>query len=139
LGWDKIQVVKTALAGSEATAYAIADNRTAELAEWNYEELGAVIRSLQAEDFDLSVLGFADHELEPLLAADWSPQAVGALPGTGGAAESDHAVVFSPATWGPVKEAIDLWRETFDSLAISEPEAIEAICTEYLDSRREPN
>ena len=35
LGWKEITVVRTTLKGAEATAYAIADNRTGELAEWD--------------------------------------------------------------------------------------------------------
>ena len=34
LGMDRVWVRRTELLGSERTAYAIADNRTAELAEW---------------------------------------------------------------------------------------------------------
>src|SRR4051812_21419375 len=34
LGWQTVWIVRTDLAGSEATAYAIADNRTGELSKW---------------------------------------------------------------------------------------------------------
>ena len=37
LGWRSIAVVRTKLSGAERTAYALADNRTAELAEWSPE------------------------------------------------------------------------------------------------------
>ena len=40
LGWTKIAIVRTDLANSEATAFSIADNRTAELAEWDDSGLG---------------------------------------------------------------------------------------------------
>lgn len=43
LGWETVDCVRTKLTGSEATAYAIADNRTAELAEWNHEYLQAIL------------------------------------------------------------------------------------------------
>ena len=35
LGWKEVAIVRSPLAGAEATAYAIADNRTSELAEWD--------------------------------------------------------------------------------------------------------
>jgi ParB-like chromosome segregation protein Spo0J len=35
LGWQDIKIIRTPLKGSEATAYAIADNRSSELAEWD--------------------------------------------------------------------------------------------------------
>ena len=41
LGWKEIQIVRTDLAGVQATAFGIADNRSAELAEWD-EKLGDV-------------------------------------------------------------------------------------------------
>ena len=38
LGWDEISVIQSGLAPSELVAFAIADNRTAELAEWDMGE-----------------------------------------------------------------------------------------------------
>jgi len=64
LGWETIAVVQTALESSEATAYAIADNRTAELAEWDNEVLMGTLEGLQLEDPDLlAAAGFTDDEL----------------------------------------------------------------------------
>lgn len=60
LGWDKIDVVRTKLEGPEAIAFAIADNRTGELAEWDSGVLSETLKSLQAMDFDLGAIGF-DH------------------------------------------------------------------------------
>ena len=73
-GWDKIAVVRTKLKGAEAIAYAIADNRSAELAEWNFEVLGKVLASLQEDDPNIGLeLGWAEHELVNIVAADWTP------------------------------------------------------------------
>lgn len=63
LGWTEIQIVRTALAGVDATAFGIADNRTAELAEWD-EKLGDVLLSLRAEDFPLDDIGFDEADLQ---------------------------------------------------------------------------
>lgn len=65
LGWSEIQIVRTALAGVDATAFGIADNRTAELAEWD-ENLADVLASLKAEDFPLAEIGFDDADLAEL-------------------------------------------------------------------------
>ena len=71
LGWKEIAVVRSALAGSEATAYAIADNRTAELAEWDDDALKQTLAALQIEDEDLAVAtGFDAKEIDALLAPD---------------------------------------------------------------------
>jgi site-specific DNA-methyltransferase (adenine-specific) len=68
LGWETITVVQTDLQGSEATAYAIADNRTAELAEWNDDVLAASLASLNDQDESLlSDLAFSEQELEMLI------------------------------------------------------------------------
>ena len=67
LGWETIAIVRSPLAGSEATAYAIADNRSAELAEWDQAALAEQLQALQSEDFDLSAVGFEAAEVEAML------------------------------------------------------------------------
>ena len=68
LGWDEITCVMTSLTGSEATAYAIADNRTAELAEWDDPVLMATLQSLEYEDRELlEACGYTEAELEKLI------------------------------------------------------------------------
>lgn len=68
LGWESIDIVRTDLEGADRVAFAIADNRTAELAEWEDETLAAALASL-AEDptFDLDVTGFDEGEVDALL------------------------------------------------------------------------
>ena len=67
LGWKEITVVRTELKGSEATAYAIADNRTGELAEWDEDALAQTLAALQIEDEELLLVsGFIEQELNAL-------------------------------------------------------------------------
>lgn len=66
LGWKRIDIVRSELLGSEAVAYAIADNRTAELAEWDDEVLSSQLQSLAAEGFDLDAVAFSSEELDAL-------------------------------------------------------------------------
>lgn len=73
LGWKTIHVTRSSLQGTEATAFAIADNRTAELAEWDYPALTQVFEDLQGIGFDLKEIGWEPHETEPLLKADFDP------------------------------------------------------------------
>lgn len=71
LGWKEIAIVRSTLAGSEATAYAIADNRTAELAAWDDDALAQTLAALQIEDEDLALAtGFDAKEIDALLAPD---------------------------------------------------------------------
>lgn len=65
LGWSEIQIVRTALAGVDATAFGIADNRTAELAEWE-DSLSDVLRSLADANVDLDEIGFTPKEIDEL-------------------------------------------------------------------------
>jgi DNA modification methylase len=68
LGLAKVPVhVATDLSPEKAKAYRLADNKTAELAEWNMELLPIELKDLQAADFDLSMLGFDQEELAKLL------------------------------------------------------------------------
>lgn len=71
LGWTDIKVVRTDLTGSEATAYAIADNRTGDPeigSLWNTKELAETLAALKAEGDDLAtVTGFSPDELAALI------------------------------------------------------------------------
>ncbi len=67
LGWETINAVRSDLAGVEMTAYAIADNRTAELADWDWGALGQVVRTLHEDGFDLNAVGFEAAELGVLM------------------------------------------------------------------------
>jgi hypothetical protein len=70
LGWTEIEITRTELAGVEATAFAIADNRTAELAEWEEDKLNAVLKSLQDEGVDLVDVGYSPEDLDRFAAAE---------------------------------------------------------------------
>jgi ParB-like chromosome segregation protein Spo0J len=73
LGWTEIQIARTELAGVEATAFAIADNRTAELAEWD-DNLGEVLQSLASDGYDLSKIGFDQSDLDALFGENASSE-----------------------------------------------------------------
>jgi DNA modification methylase len=62
LGWTEIKVVRSKLKGSDITAYAIADNRTAELAEWDLDVLPGTLEAL-GKEFDLGEIGFDKDDL----------------------------------------------------------------------------
>jgi len=68
LGLEKVPVhVATDLSPEQVKAYRIADNKTAELAEWNYELLPIELGELRACNFDLGLMGFDQDELAKLL------------------------------------------------------------------------
>ena len=71
LGWTKIEITRTELIGSAATAFAIADNRSAELAEWDEDALAKVLESLKVEDADLlAATGYDAAEVDKMVGAE---------------------------------------------------------------------
>jgi len=97
LGLEKAPVhVAKDLSPAQIKAYRIADNKSGELAEWNFDLLPIELNELQAMEFDLASLGFDEKELTKLLNAG------------GNAGLTDPDEVPSPpdeATTGPG----DLW------------------------------
>ena len=66
MGLPKVPVhVATDLTPEQIRAYRIADNKTNELAEWDFEKLSAELNGLP--DFDMTQFGFDDKELTQLL------------------------------------------------------------------------
>ena len=63
-------VVADHLTPEQVQAYRIADNKTGEIAEWDFALLPMELKDLQNADFDLSVLGFDPEELDKLLNGD---------------------------------------------------------------------
>ena len=70
LGLEKAPVhVAKDLSPAQIKAYRIADNKSGELAEWNFDLLPIELDELQAMEFDLASLGFDEKELTKLLNA----------------------------------------------------------------------
>ena len=93
-------IVLDHLSEIQKRAYIIADNRLPLNAGWDEEMLRLELAELQADDFDLDVLGFSDEELGELLGADED-----AADGTD--ADDEDQIPEAPAT--PVTRPGDLW------------------------------
>ena len=71
LGLTEVPVhVAKDLTPDQVRAYRIADNKLAELAEWNMELLPLELGQLQSSDFDLGILGFDQDELAKILGGE---------------------------------------------------------------------
>ena len=71
LGMDKLPVrVLVGLTPEQIRAFRIADNRTADLADWDLDLLPSELAELDAMGFDLTTIGFSDEELARLLNED---------------------------------------------------------------------
>ena len=67
LGWTHLAVNTTDLSGPDATAYSIADNRSASFAEWDEAGLLSMLKSL--DEFTPDDLGFNSDEISAMLAS----------------------------------------------------------------------
>ena len=68
LGLERVPVVVAShLTPEQVRAYRIADNKTAEIAEWNYDLLPIELSALQEANYDLGLLGFNAEELAKLM------------------------------------------------------------------------
>ena len=95
-------VVLDHLTPAQRRAYVIADNQLALNAGWDEARLSAELQALLADDFDLSLLGFGDGEIDKLLAADVD----GDEGGDGGGASAEE--IPEPPI-NPASRAGDLW------------------------------
>lgn len=67
LGWDYVAVVLADDDEDTARAFGLADNRTAELSEWNDENLALELEKLSEAGFPVSGLGWDDDDLDKIL------------------------------------------------------------------------
>jgi ParB-like chromosome segregation protein Spo0J len=64
LGWTSINCVVSDLDDLNQMAFALADNRTSELAEWDMDILQQQLAQLELNDFDVDMLSFDDLDLD---------------------------------------------------------------------------
>ncbi|HOQ87814.1 MAG TPA: ParB/Srx family N-terminal domain-containing protein [Phycisphaerae bacterium] len=125
LGWDEIAIVRTSLTGAEATAFAIADNRTAELAEWDDEALAETLATLD----DFESIGFDAAEVDDLVSM------------VSGASASDGRKTLGAARTVKLVVATDtaalVERALRETNKINRGEALEEICRCYLGEEAE--
>ncbi len=79
LGWTEIAIARTPVGWSweQIRAWALADNRTAELAEWDDKVLADQLLELDANGWELEELGF--ENLHPPTESDWEGALDGAM------------------------------------------------------------
>lgn len=90
------------LTEAQRRAYRIADNKLTEMGGWDEDLLSAELKGLLAEEFDLSLIGIADGELDRLLAE------TGADDGSAGGGQPPVVVPEPPRN--PASMPGDLWR-----------------------------
>ena len=100
LGLDTVPVVLAdELSETQIKAFRLLANQSANWAEWDELLLSAELNDLLAEDYDLSLIGFDDAELETLLAGEVDPETA--------SREGEDDVPEAPET--PISRPGDLW------------------------------
>ena len=67
LRMNSVPVIFVPLTDTQRRAFSIADNKTAEIADWDCPRLKTVLEQLRSEEIDLSSLGYCNEELRALL------------------------------------------------------------------------
>lgn len=104
LGWPTIAVVYVEDDPASASGYAVADNRTAELAEWDDEALARTLRALRDAGEDLAPLGFSDRE-----AREVSDRLARASAAAGDGFDEEKALAAAPELAARI-EPLSTWR-----------------------------
>ena len=97
-------VLADELSETQIRAFRLLANQSANWAEWDEALLSAELNDLLAEDFDLSLVGFSDGELDKLLA--FVPEEDGQEGGAGG---SVPPVTIPEPPRNPASRTGDLW------------------------------
>lgn len=129
LGWTEVAAVIIDEAEIEAKRFAIADNRTGELAEWDFQQLTKLFTSMS--DTEREGLGWADYELQPLMASEWNPEPVDEGFNTT-LKDPTSKVYLRSDQKSIVDEACELYCEINDCKLLP-GETVAAICKQYID------
>jgi ParB-like chromosome segregation protein Spo0J len=109
IGMEKCAVVQvTHLSDAEELAYSIADNKTGDTSEFDFESLVDVMQYLQDEGIELSETGFADYEIEPLLKGDVGPEPEQEHMET--SRQQSQRISFSDDEWDTISRAVAIFR-----------------------------
>lgn len=134
LGWKDIWVHWSGLKDGEADLYAIADNRIAELSEWDYEQLSIAMQSNEGLAAELTTLGWTEQLLAPLRIAVWKADEIEKLevPATPPHLEPVLFYDFTDADMIVVAGAVARWRDKHPgSTKLSNQECLTALCAWY--------
>ncbi len=67
LGMTSVPAIKLEMDPNRRKAFSIADNKTAEIADWDLPKLDEIIKELKLEDFSVEDLGFSEVDIEQMM------------------------------------------------------------------------
>ena len=127
LGWTKVDIVEVEVSDAQAVALSLALNRTAELGEWDIEALGKAVNLVKAE-IDMTPLGWAPYELEPILAVNHKHETSKDTPGH---PDFGKPIAITKDQRGIFEQAIQKIRQEHGE-DISEGRAVELLSADFL-------
>jgi len=130
MGWGSLAVlVFDSDSAGEARAFALADNRTAELARWDHDRLGEVLASIRLDGLALDGLGWNGNELDGLL----KPLDGDREPGDGdGPAPERKTIALTGDQFRVVMRAVANLRAREGDEEITDGRALELICADFM-------
>lgn len=130
LGWTEVAATVVPMTPEEFAGYGLADNRTAELAAWDFEVMAKIDQFLQERGH--ATIGWTQDELEVLRAADWTPPEVSDDEfGAGDGGDEPLLVSFTPDQYHHVGAAVAKVRER--EREWDQAMCLTAVCKEFLE------
>lgn len=140
LGWKEIWVHRTGLEGVEAELFSIADNRIAELSEWDYEQLSIAMQQTDGMAEQLITLGWTEQLLAPLRIAEWKADDIEKLepPPKDKFLEPSVFLDFDGDDMAHIAAGVSRWREMHPGSAQAEDaKCVAKICAWYSKQKAE--
>lgn len=141
LGWEKIAVSYFDGTREEATAFAITDNRSSELADWAWGDLAGQLKELESE-FDLGALGWGEEDLQPLFASDFDPSSwddddndEDRAPGEDSGSKGTTSINCTSDQYSIISQAVERLREINGDRSITEGRCLELISADYISGK----
>jgi hypothetical protein len=132
LGWKRVAAVMLETNDrNEAKAFALADNRSAELSRWDHEQLGVLLAQLGEVNIPVVDLGWTEQEVSMLIAADYSPGETSS-DGLGDGGGDSHSVKLTHDQYEVLKRAMTRVREDEGDASITDGRCIELIAADFL-------
>lgn len=135
LGWTHVAVLFVDDEGAAAEAFALLDNRSAEVgSEWDWEALAAALHRQVAAGQDLALIGWMEHEADPLLEAEFNASATAAKLNPDGTTHLAHVrpVIVTAEQREVFERAVARLRDREADPHMTEGRALELLCAEYL-------
>lgn len=133
LGWQVIAAIETDLTReADLVAYKIADNKSGDLATWNWQTLADQIK--QFPEVDWKAHGWKDYELAPILQGEWKPPAINGDGSGNNSGEKGEPIIVSAEQRVTIDRAIEVVREKLNDPEASEGRCLELICADYLSA-----